>query len=175
MKVSQLRKFLSDVTSFVEASGAGAKILGDLDKASRCLDAFAEMPIEQFATFLAVAEEYRRTGTVAAFLNPPSTKTKPAKKPAGPKVAKLKGPEGIQAAIDRYDAFYAQAGRKELTNELIEAEMAWLDAVLDKAALIKVAKQIGVAKKMTTKGDALDALKSRALSYMETAINTSFA
>jgi hypothetical protein len=174
MNVSSLQKLLKEVASIAQAAGANTKCVGELERVVRSLDLFSAMTIERFSEFLQKAEEYERTGTIALLLTPAKGGSSRKGAKVSNKLTKLTGPEGLQVAVDRYNSFYSRAERRELTDELIDAEISWLDGSLDKPNLIKVAKQIGIKSTLKTKGEALEALKRRALSAMESAINRSF-
>jgi hypothetical protein len=162
------------VIGLVEASGASQKVLTDLGKGVSCLESFAAMPVEEFARFLVLADEYHRTGTIANFVKPPAkSRSSTPKTPPKPKVPKLTDDEGHQIAIDRFKALCEKAEQKQLTEDLLNAEMSWFDASLDKTNILQVVKKLGIAG-MKGKGDAIEELKRRALSRMENALNTSF-
>lgn len=64
MKVSQLQALLKGVVEFVKNSGAGQKLISDLEQSVQCLEPFALRTVDEWSQFLQAAEKYHRDGTI---------------------------------------------------------------------------------------------------------------
>ena len=137
MIVQQLSRLIGDVVSFVESAGASQKVIADLRKGEKCLDAFSSMSIEDFSQFLAYSEEYHRTGAIASLVAAAGPKkTTRSKSPGKPKVEKLTGESGQTIALERCKLLLERARRKELTDAILAEGMNWLYKALNKDDII---------------------------------------
>jgi hypothetical protein len=147
MKVAELQSFIRSLGQALAASGA-KQVSADLERACSGLEPFRELPVAQFADFLAQAETYARTGVVAA-----DAKSKGRSK--GVDREKVKG------AAQRILALYERASDVELQYSAIESEIKSLDGRMSKDEVLELAREIGIVGTLKTKKDALERIKRK--------------
>jgi hypothetical protein len=147
MKVSELQQFLSQLVGFVRAAGAAEKVAEELGRAAQSLEPFKHKTLAEFNDFLKKAEEFDRTGVLAA-----------PKKPArAPKAAKL----SVKEAAQKFSSLCDRATDPTLDYATIDTEIDAL-AGLTAANLKEVARQAHITlPARATKPQILDELKRR--------------
>ncbi len=149
MKVTELQSFVRTLAQPLSSVGVSKTVCADLERVAAGFEPFGHMTMAQLADFLVKAEEYHRTGVLAAPAKP--TRAKAAKASA------LSIPEAVQ----RVQKMYAQAADPALTYAAIDAEIKQLDNALNKEQALAVAKESGVAITPKTKKAALEEIKRR--------------
>ncbi len=134
MNVAELQKYLRDLSDFVEGAG-GKRVADDIRAAADAFRPFAGRTVRQFADFLAKAEEYDRTGQLAA---PPA--------PARKKAVKV-NPEEV---ADRVKKLYDRVLDPTVSSEEVEQTLQPLDA-LTKDGLLTVALALGLPPGLKSK------------------------
>ncbi len=150
MRVAELQQFLRSLVEPLNASGANKAILADLELACAGLEPFRGQSIKEFASFLARAEEFDRTGVLASAAKP--TRTPRASTPKAPKMS-------TADALAALHSLYDRAGDDDMTHSAIQIEVKKLDA-LSKGDLDAVALEFGLSKAKTKK-DALAAFERK--------------
>ena len=166
MQVSNLQAFLKSIIPFTQAAGASQKVMSDLERVVQLLDPFASHKVDELAQFLAVADQYQKTGQVPAIGQGKAKKAPAAKAPKTPKLA---GVEGIKEAALRVQALYEKAVDPDLSDAVIDADLQWLDKALGATELKQVAREVGILKTMKTKKDALGAIRLKIVGRKENA------
>jgi hypothetical protein len=163
MRVADLKRLLEALPAFLESAGASVKAVGDARKAAEVLAPFQALDLDAFASFLARAEEYDRTGIVPTVAAP--KKPARAKAPAKPKMTIADGLALAQACYEK-----AIPGGPD--DALIEGELKALDQ-LTAGDLNKVAEQFG-ERKGKTKKDTLSYITSKILKRRDLALRNNF-
>lgn len=166
MQVSNLQAFLESVIPFTQAAGASQKVTTDLKRVVDLLHPYAAKSVEELAQFLAMADQFQKTGQIPEI---GKSRPKPARAPKSPKTPKLAGAEGIKEATLRVQALYEKAVDPDLSDALIDAELQWLDKALGATELKQVAREVGILKTMKTKKDALNAIRLKIVGRKENA------
>jgi hypothetical protein len=225
MKVSVLQQYLRSLLEPLRASGASAKLLGDLDQASLELDSFKEKDWSELAEFLRRAKTYEQEGNwpapksmtrsrkqketidvrqiadrlrslvgkgdiqpeldaiekltlpqirellqllelggikkkldgrekIRLFLSGPSGEAQPSFAPSEEKLARI---------IETLKSLKAKADEPDAPFDEIEAELKSLEAQLNAREAPVAAKALGILRTLTTRTDALDAIRSKVL------------
>jgi hypothetical protein len=163
MLVANLQQFLRALVPPLQASGAKASILSDLEGACDGLEPFKHLDINAFAGFLRRAEEFDRTGIV-----PVVAKAAPksrAKKEAGP-------PYTTEDALRDVRSLYERSLGDDVTFAMIEAEVKKLNK-LTKKELDLVTTEFGLGK-AKTKPAALTAIVDKISDYKKSHQRTQF-
>jgi hypothetical protein len=163
MLVANLQQYLRALVPPLQASGAKATILSDLEGACDGLEPFKHLDISTFAGFLRRAEEYDRTGIV-----PVAAKAAPkprAKKEAGPAYT-------TEDALRDVRILYERSLGDDVTFAMIEAEVKKLNK-LTKPDLDRVTAEFGLGK-AKTKPSALTAIVDKISDYKKSHQRTQF-
>jgi len=163
MNVRELQQFLQSLRQPLSTAG-GKKVADDLERACAGLEPFGDMPIAQFADFLAAAESYARTGVV-----PTSGRAK-----AAGRSPKAVDSQAVEAAAERVKSLYERVSAPEVTYSLIEAEVKRLNKEFVKDALLEIARQLGISGSFRTKKAALDEILRRMTERKESYERTRF-
>ncbi len=161
MNVSEIRQFLGSLAKGLRAAKASSAAR-DLERMCEGLQPFAGLTVSQFADFLAVAEEYKRTGIV------------PAKGGRGSKAAKAVDPQAVAEAVSGLLALYESAAAPATTYSLIDSEVKKVGARFTKPALVQVANGMGLAGSFKTKKAALDEIRRKITERKEAHERTQF-
>jgi hypothetical protein len=164
MLVANLQQYLRALVPPLQASGAKATILSDLEGACDGLEPFKHLDINTFAGFLRRAEEYDRTGIVPVVAKPPA-KTRAKKKEAGPAYT-------TEDALRDVRSLYERSLGDDVTFAMIEAEVKKLNK-LTKPDLDRVTAEFGLGK-AKTKPAALTAIVDKISDYKKSHQRTQF-
>jgi len=163
MNVSHLQSFLSSLSQPLSASGA-KKASEDLSRACAALEPFREWSLQQFADFLAAADQYAKTGVV-----PTSGRARTVRSPA-----KTADPQALAAAIEQVRAFYDRVTSAEVSYAAIEAEIKRLEKQCKKDELVEIAKALGIGGNLKTKKNAAAEIQRWMVQRKETFERTRF-
>src|SRR5262245_49356313 len=130
MKVAELQQFVKSLSVPLSTSGA-SKVAGELDRVCAGFEPFKEMTLAEFADFLALADTYKREGTLGT-----------AAKSRGKAAAKVDRTK-VERAAQQAQELYERAADPELQYTSIEAEIKKLDKALNKDEAIAVAVEMG--------------------------------
>jgi len=125
VNVAALLRHLSDLADFLSGMKGCTSTIADLRAVRDGLAPFADQPFADFAAFLRLADEYKRTGQIpiAATKTPRAKKQTEPKPPKAAKVPKL----SRDAAQLLVRTLYEQAAKPGfLTDEQLDAELAKL-------------------------------------------------
>jgi hypothetical protein len=143
MKVAEFQKFVGSVVPFAKAAGSSEKAIAELERALQCLEPFKEKSLAEFNDFLRRADEFDRTGKLAA---PPPKASRTAKAP------KLT----VEAAFQIFSDLYARATDPSLTYADIDAKMKSVEG-LTVSQLKELAAKVSVSVSGKTKKAFVDA------------------
>jgi hypothetical protein len=144
MQVKDLQPFLDDLARFLETTG-GKTVAKDLSRFAGGLGPFAEMTIAQLCDFLAIAEEYQRTGVLDS-----------AKKSRGS--TKQLDEQKIVEWTQRLSKLREQAISEDVTYSHIETEIKQMAKANTKPELVAISKELGLSGSYKTKKDAQTAI-----------------
>lgn len=163
MNVENLLKFLHTLEEPIRAIG-GTKVANELNEVCDGLRPFGELPIGQFAEFLRNADHYAKTGEV------------PLKATASKARAKAKAidAEKVKTASQTVSGLYERAIDEGVDYSHIEAELKKLDKSLSKDEAVALAKEFNIAKSVTTKKAAFEAIQARIFDRKQSFQRTSF-
>jgi hypothetical protein len=163
MRVAELQQFIRSLIPPLQASGAKASIVGDLEETCLGLEPFKDLGVDAFAGFLRRAEEYDRTGIVPVV----------AKAAPKPRAAKESGPPyAADDALRDVRELYERCLGDDVTFAMIEAEVKKLDK-LKKPDLDRVTAGFGVGK-AKSKPAALAAIREKIDDYKKSHQRTQF-
>jgi hypothetical protein len=163
MLVANLQQYLRALVPPLQASGAKASILSDLEGACVGLEPFKHLDVGAFAGFLRRAEEYDRTGIVPVVAKP-APKAR-AKKETGP-------PYTTEDALRDVRSLYERSLGDDVTFAMIEADVKKLNK-LTKPDLDRVTAEFGLGK-AKTKPAALAAIVDKISNYKKSHQRTQF-
>jgi hypothetical protein len=147
MQVGTLQDFLSSLRGPLTAAGAASKVSKDLEQACAALEPFRSWEIDQFATLLQQAEEYRRTGVL------PVPAGKPAR--AKPSTTAATSTASVASLTQQIRQLEERLGEASVTRGSIEAELDRMNLTsLKKADAVALAKAVGVVTNSKTSQDA---------------------
>jgi hypothetical protein len=164
MRIADLQQFIRALIPPLQASGAGQKVIGELEGASHHLEPFSGLTIEAFTAFLGRAEQYEKTGIIPVVAKaPPKSGVKKASKPT----------LSVEDALSQILSLYERSLGDDVTFPMIEAEVKQLND-LSKGDLDLVAAQFGLGKVKRTKPVALEAIREKIANYKKSHQRTQF-
>ncbi len=162
MKVADLQQYFTDLAKLLHATD-GKKSAVELSKIAEGLQPFRDYDLANFASFLARAEDYARTGVL------PVVPSKAGPRPKAPAKAKV----DVSSLRGEVVNLHNTATSPGVTFEAIEALGPKLDA-LTKADLGSIAEAIGlVGMKNKSKPDILNTIVNRIKSIKQSSIRAS--
>jgi hypothetical protein len=162
MKVADLQQYFNDLAKLIHATD-GKKSAPELSKVAESLQPFRNYELAEFASFLARAEEYSRTGLIPVVNLKPGSRSKPTGKP-NPELAALRA-EVVH--------LHGSASSPGVTIDSIDAVVPKLGK-LNKNDLLSVAEVIGlVGMNSKSKADIVSAVVGRIKSIKQSSIRTS--
>lgn len=144
MDVSNLKAFLLSLEAPLRVSNA-AKVADELKLVAEMMEPFREMSLRDFASFLAQADEYRRTGIVPTT----SRGKRPARKVDEAQVKEIASHIArlAETSIDASESY-----------DDIEQEVKQLLKKPTKDVAVAVARELQIPSSFKTKGDVVNAL-----------------
>ena len=150
MKVAELQHSLGHIVAFARAAGASDKLAAELDRAVQCFDPFKEKTLAEFSDFLRRADEFDRTGKLAAPARTSASKTRT------PKAAALT----IDAAAQIFTTLHDRATDPALSYADIDAQLKPLEK-LTILQLLEVAAKVNVTVPSKPKKEIMGELTRR--------------